>query len=65
VIIPSLLQNSYDPPSAGESTNITAITQDFLKSFGFPTYPFNDALGVASDKIFLRGISPHFGKASF
>jgi hypothetical protein len=46
VITSSLLQNSCDSPSTEESTNIPAIAQDFLESYSFPTYPFNDALGL-------------------
>jgi hypothetical protein len=65
VITSGLLQNSCDSPSAEESTNIPAIIQYFLESFGFPTYPFNNALGVASDKNFFGRIGAHFGEASF
>jgi hypothetical protein len=41
------------------------IIQDFLEGFGFSTYPFNYALGVASDKVFFRRVGAHFGEASF
>jgi hypothetical protein len=65
MITSGLLQNSCDSPSARKSTNIPTIIQDFLESFGFSTYSFNNAIRVASDKIFFRRIGAHFGEASF
>jgi hypothetical protein len=65
VIASSLFQNSCNSPSAGESTNIPTIAQDFLESFGFPAYPLNDAFGVTSNEVLLRGISTYFCKAVF
>jgi hypothetical protein len=56
VITSSLLQNSCDSLGARESTNIAAVIQNFLKSFGFPAYPFNDAFGVASNEVLLRRV---------
>jgi hypothetical protein len=51
--------------AAEESTNISAIIQNFLKSFGFPVYPFNDAFGVASNEVLLRGVGTYLCKAVF
>jgi hypothetical protein len=65
MIASSLLQNSRNSPSARESTNIPTIAQDFFESFGFPAYPLNNALGVTSDKILLRGISTTLEKLVF
>jgi hypothetical protein len=61
----SLLQNSCDSPGTGESANISAIIQNFLKSFGFPAYPLNDAFRVASNEVILRGLGTNFCKAVF
>jgi hypothetical protein len=62
----SLLQNSRNPPGDGEeSTYISAIVQNFLKSFGFPAYPLNNTLGVTSNEILLRGVGTNFCSAVF
>jgi hypothetical protein len=60
VIASSLLQNSRNSPSAGESTNIPTIAQDFFESFSLSAYPLNNALGVASDKIFCDTLGVNF-----
>jgi hypothetical protein len=41
------------------------IAQDLFKSFGFPAYPINNALGVASNEVLLGRISTNFGKTGF
>jgi hypothetical protein len=65
VFASSLLQNSCDSLDAGESTNISTIIQNILKSFGFPMYPLNNSFGVASNEVFLRGVGTNFWKAVF
>jgi hypothetical protein len=65
VVATSLLQNCCNPSSASESTDVPAIGQDLFKSFGFPAYPINNTLGVASNKISFRRISIYSGKAGF
>jgi hypothetical protein len=37
IVTTSLLQNCCNPSSAGEGTNITMITKDLFKGFGFFT----------------------------
>jgi hypothetical protein len=61
----SLLQNSCDSPGVRESTNISAIIQNFLKRFGFQAYPLSDAFGVASNEVLFRGVGTNFCKAVF
>jgi hypothetical protein len=60
MIATSLLQDSHNPSSAGESTYIPMIAQDLFKSFGFPVYPINNALGVAEllELFQLKCLSP-------
>jgi hypothetical protein len=65
MIATSLLQDSRNPSSAGESIDIPTIAQDFLKSFGFPAYPINNALGIASIEVLFGRIGAYFGKAGF
>jgi hypothetical protein len=61
----SHLQNSYDSLGARESTNISTIIQNLLKSFDFPVYPLNNAFGVASDEVFLGRVGTNICKAVF
>jgi hypothetical protein len=65
MIATSLLQDSRNSSSAGESTDFPTIAQDLFKCFGFPTYPINNALGVTSDEVFFRIIGAYFGEAGF
>jgi hypothetical protein len=65
MIASSLLQYSCNSSGAGESANISVIVQNFIKSFGFLAYPFNDAFGVASNEALLRGVSTYLCKAVF
>jgi hypothetical protein len=65
VVATSLLQNCRNTSSAGESTDIPTIAQDLFKSFGFPAYPINNALGVASNEVLFGRLSTYFGKAGF
>jgi hypothetical protein len=65
VITSSLLQNSRNPLGAGESADISVIVQNFLKSFGFPAYPFNNTFGVASNEVLIRGVGTYLCKAVF
>jgi hypothetical protein len=65
MIATSLLQDSRNPSSARESTDIPTIAQDFFKSFGFPAYRINNALGVASNEVLFGRIGAYFGKADF
>jgi hypothetical protein len=65
MIATSLLQDSRNSSSARESTDIPTIAQNIFKCFGFPAYPINNALGVASDEVFFRRIGAYFGKAGF
>jgi hypothetical protein len=57
MVATSLLQDSRNPWSTGESTDIPTIAQDLFKSFGFPVYPINNALGVASNEVLFGRIS--------
>jgi hypothetical protein len=65
VFASSLLQNSCNSLGAGESTIIATVIQNFLKSFGFPAYPLNDAFRVASNEVLLRGVGTYLCKAVF
>jgi hypothetical protein len=65
VFTSSLLQNGCDSPGTEESTNISTVIQNFLKIFGFSAYPLNDAFGVASNKVLLRGVGTNFCKTTF
>jgi hypothetical protein len=38
---------------------------NFFEGFGFSTYPFNNAFGVASYEVFYSKVGTHFGEASF
>ena len=53
MVTTSLLQNCCNPSSAGEGTNVLAITKDLFKGFGFFTYLINDSLGVTSNELFF------------
>jgi hypothetical protein len=59
------LQNCCNPLCAGEGTNITTITKDLFKGFGFFTYPINDTLVVTSNELFFGRIRTHLSKAGF
>jgi hypothetical protein len=65
MVTTSLLQNCCNPSSAVKGRNITAITKDLLKGFGFFTYPINDLLGITSNELFFGRIRTHLGKAGF
>jgi hypothetical protein len=65
MIASSLLQDSCNSSSAGESTDIPTIVQNLFKCFGFPAYLINNALEVTSDEVFFRRIGAYFGKAGF
>jgi hypothetical protein len=45
VIATGLLQDGWNSPRTGKCADVPAITQNFFESFGFSTYPFNNAFG--------------------
>jgi hypothetical protein len=65
VITSGFLQDGWNSPRTGKHANIPAITQNLFEGFGFSTYLFNDALGVASYEVFFSRVGTHFGEASF
>jgi hypothetical protein len=65
MVTTNLLQNCCNPSSASEGTNITTITKDLFKGFGFFTYPIKDSLGVTSNELFFGRIRTHLGKDGF
>jgi hypothetical protein len=46
-------QNCCNPSGTGKGVEITTITKDLFKSFGFFTDPFDDSFGIASNKFLL------------
>jgi hypothetical protein len=52
-------------PRALEKAQISPRSLRIFKSFGFPIYPINNALGVASNEVLFGRISTYFGKAGF
>jgi hypothetical protein len=61
MVATSLLQDSRNPSSAEESIDIPTIAQDLFKSFGFPVYPINNVVRVASNEVLFGRISTYFG----
>jgi hypothetical protein len=49
----------------GEGTKIPSITENFFKSFGFPTDPLDNSIRVTADDFLLGGEGSNFRKTIF
>jgi hypothetical protein len=63
MIATSLLQDGRGSPGTSKGTEISSITKNFFKSFGFPGDPLDNFIGVTADKSLLRGIGSNLSEA--
>jgi hypothetical protein len=49
----NLLKDRHSSAGAGEGIEVSSITEDLLKSFGFATNPLDNPVRITTDKVLL------------